>query len=39
VTLVSQNTLLTDYRDGIGGKIGWTMRAEATCIGVARRHW
>lgn len=38
VTLVNQNYLLTDYRGGIGGKIGWTVRAEATYIGMARRH-
>jgi D-alanyl-D-alanine carboxypeptidase (penicillin-binding protein 5/6) len=38
VTLVNQNYLLTQYRGGIGGKIGWTMRAEATYIGLARRH-
>jgi D-alanyl-D-alanine carboxypeptidase (penicillin-binding protein 5/6) len=38
VTLVNQNYLLTRYRGGIGGKIGWTVRAEATYIGLARRH-
>ncbi|MGO9295807.1 MAG: D-alanyl-D-alanine carboxypeptidase family protein [Streptosporangiaceae bacterium] len=38
VTLVNQNTLLTDYRGGIGGKIGWTEAAHATYIGLARRH-
>jgi D-alanyl-D-alanine carboxypeptidase (penicillin-binding protein 5/6) len=38
VTLVNQNTLLTGYRGGIGGKIGWTDRARATYIGMARRH-
>ena len=38
VTLVNQNALLTGYRGGIGGKIGWTVRAEATYIGMARRH-
>jgi D-alanyl-D-alanine carboxypeptidase (penicillin-binding protein 5/6) len=38
VTLVNQNYLLTQYRGGIGGKIGWTVRAEATYIGLARRH-
>jgi len=37
VTLVNQNTLLTGYRGGIGGKIGWTVRAKATYIGLARR--
>ena len=38
LTLVNQNYLLTQYRGGIGGKIGWTVRAEATYIGLARRH-
>jgi D-alanyl-D-alanine carboxypeptidase (penicillin-binding protein 5/6) len=38
VTLVNQNTLLTSYRGGIGGKIGWTVKSEATYIGMARRH-
>jgi D-alanyl-D-alanine carboxypeptidase (penicillin-binding protein 5/6) len=38
VTLVNQNTLLTGYRGGIGGKIGWTVKSEATYIGLARRH-
>ncbi len=38
VTLVNQNYLLTQYKGGIGGKIGWTMKAEATYIGLARRH-
>ncbi len=37
-TLVNQNTLLTQYRGGIGGKIGWTIAARATYIGLARRH-
>jgi serine-type D-Ala-D-Ala carboxypeptidase (penicillin-binding protein 5/6) len=37
VPLVNQNTLLTDYPGGIGGKIGWTEAAEATYIGMARR--
>jgi serine-type D-Ala-D-Ala carboxypeptidase (penicillin-binding protein 5/6) len=37
VTLVNQNTLLTSYRGGIGGKIGWTSAAGATYIGLARR--
>jgi len=37
VPLVNQNSLLTDYPGGIGGKIGWTIRAEATYIGLARR--
>jgi len=38
VTLANQNYLLTQYRGGIGGKIGWTMAAEATYIGLARRN-
>ena len=38
VPLVNQNRLLTDYPGGIGGKIGWTVAAEATYIGMARRH-
>jgi D-alanyl-D-alanine carboxypeptidase (penicillin-binding protein 5/6) len=38
VALVNQNYLLTQYRGGIGGKIGWTVRAEATYVGLARRH-
>jgi D-alanyl-D-alanine carboxypeptidase (penicillin-binding protein 5/6) len=38
VTLVNQNYLLTQYKGGIGGKIGWTIKAEATYIGLARRH-
>jgi serine-type D-Ala-D-Ala carboxypeptidase (penicillin-binding protein 5/6) len=38
VPLVNQNTLLTGYPGGIGGKIGWTEAAEATYIGMARRH-
>ena len=37
-TLVNQNTLLTQYRGGIGGKIGWTIKSEATYIGLARRN-
>ena len=37
-TLVNQNYLLTRYKGGIGGKIGWTIKAEATYIGLARRH-
>lgn len=36
-TLVNQNALLTHYRGGIGGKIGWTVKSEATYIGLARR--
>jgi D-alanyl-D-alanine carboxypeptidase (penicillin-binding protein 5/6) len=38
VTLVNQNSLLMRYRGAIGGKIGWTNRARATYIGMARRH-
>jgi D-alanyl-D-alanine carboxypeptidase (penicillin-binding protein 5/6) len=37
-TLVNQNSLLTQYKGGIGGKIGWTIKAEATYIGMARRN-
>jgi serine-type D-Ala-D-Ala carboxypeptidase (penicillin-binding protein 5/6) len=37
-TLVNQNYLLTQYRGGIGGKIGWTVASEATYIGMARRN-
>ncbi len=37
-TLLNQNYLLTKYRGGIGGKIGWTVSSEATYIGMARRH-
>ncbi|MDR2984490.1 MAG: D-alanyl-D-alanine carboxypeptidase [Nocardiopsaceae bacterium] len=38
VLLVNQNSLLTEYPGGIGGKIGWTQKAGATYIGMARRH-
>jgi serine-type D-Ala-D-Ala carboxypeptidase (penicillin-binding protein 5/6) len=38
VTLVNQDYLLTQYKGGIGGKIGWTEEAEATYIGLARRN-
>ena len=38
VTLVNQNTLLTQYRGGIGGKIGWTVKSKATYVGMARRN-
>lgn len=38
VSMVNQNSLLTQYRGGIGGKIGWTVAAGATYIGMARRH-
>ena len=37
VSLYNQNALLTQYRGGIGGKIGWTTPAGATYIGMARR--
>jgi D-alanyl-D-alanine carboxypeptidase (penicillin-binding protein 5/6) len=37
-TLVNQNTLLTQYKGGIGGKIGWTEASGATYIGMARRN-
>ncbi len=37
-TLVNQNYLLTQYRGGIGGKIGWTVNSEATYVGLARRN-
>jgi serine-type D-Ala-D-Ala carboxypeptidase (penicillin-binding protein 5/6) len=37
-TLRNQNYLLTQYRGGIGGKIGWTISSEATYVGLARRN-
>jgi D-alanyl-D-alanine carboxypeptidase (penicillin-binding protein 5/6) len=37
VGLWNQNSLLTDYKGGIGGKIGWTSAAGATYVGMARR--
>jgi D-alanyl-D-alanine carboxypeptidase (penicillin-binding protein 5/6) len=37
-TLNNQNYLLTRYRGGIGGKIGWTVKSEATYVGLARRN-
>lgn len=37
-TMVNQNYLLTRYRGGIGGKIGWTVESEATYVGLARRN-
>ncbi len=37
-TLLNQNTLLTHYRGGIGGKIGWTVSSEATYVGLAKRN-
>ena len=38
VAMLNQDYLLTKFRGGIGGKIGWTEKAEATYIGLARRH-
>jgi serine-type D-Ala-D-Ala carboxypeptidase (penicillin-binding protein 5/6) len=38
VGLWNQNNLLTQYRGGIGGKIGWTSTAGATYVGMARRN-
>jgi serine-type D-Ala-D-Ala carboxypeptidase (penicillin-binding protein 5/6) len=38
VHMVNENGLLTQYRGGLGGKIGWTLKAGATYIGMARRH-
>jgi D-alanyl-D-alanine carboxypeptidase (penicillin-binding protein 5/6) len=38
VTLINQNYLLTQYKGGIGGKIGWTTAAKATYVGLARRN-
>jgi len=35
--MVNQDTLLTQYPGGLGGKIGWTRAAGATYIGMARR--
>jgi serine-type D-Ala-D-Ala carboxypeptidase (penicillin-binding protein 5/6) len=37
-TLHNQNQLLASYPGGIGGKIGWTAAADATYVGMARRH-
>jgi serine-type D-Ala-D-Ala carboxypeptidase (penicillin-binding protein 5/6) len=37
-TLLNQNSLLTQYPGGIGGKIGWTISSGATYIGLARRN-
>ena len=37
-TMVNQNSLLTKYPGGIGGKIGWTVSSGATYIGLARRN-
>jgi serine-type D-Ala-D-Ala carboxypeptidase (penicillin-binding protein 5/6) len=38
VGLWNQNSLLTGYPGGIGGKIGWTSAAGATYVGMARRN-
>jgi D-alanyl-D-alanine carboxypeptidase (penicillin-binding protein 5/6) len=38
VLLVNQNDLVTKYRGGLGGKIGWTLKAGATYVGMARRN-
>jgi D-alanyl-D-alanine carboxypeptidase (penicillin-binding protein 5/6) len=38
VGLWNQNNLLTNYRGGIGGKIGWTSAAGATYVGMAKRN-
>ena len=38
VALVNQNSLLIKYRGALGGKIGWTVKARATYVGMARRH-
>src|SRR5258708_25595248 len=37
-TMVNQNYLLTQYKGGIGGKIGWTIKAMATYLGPAPPH-
>jgi serine-type D-Ala-D-Ala carboxypeptidase (penicillin-binding protein 5/6) len=37
-TLYNQNSLLTTYPGGIGGKIGWTTAAGATYVGLAKRN-
>jgi serine-type D-Ala-D-Ala carboxypeptidase (penicillin-binding protein 5/6) len=38
VGLWNQNSLLTGYSGGIGGKIGWTSAAGATYVGMAKRN-
>ena len=38
VPMVNENGLLTQYPGAIGGKIGWTMAAGATYVGMARRN-
>jgi serine-type D-Ala-D-Ala carboxypeptidase (penicillin-binding protein 5/6) len=37
-TLANQNSLLTTYPGGLGGKIGWTSAAGATYVGLAKRN-
>jgi D-alanyl-D-alanine carboxypeptidase (penicillin-binding protein 5/6) len=37
-TLANQNSLLSSYPGGIGGKIGWTSAAGATYVGLAQRN-
>jgi D-alanyl-D-alanine carboxypeptidase (penicillin-binding protein 5/6) len=37
-TLANQNSLLSTYPGGIGGKIGWTSAAGATYVGLAQRN-
>jgi serine-type D-Ala-D-Ala carboxypeptidase (penicillin-binding protein 5/6) len=37
ITLYTQNTMLDTYPGDLGGKIGWTTKAETTFIGWARR--
>jgi D-alanyl-D-alanine carboxypeptidase (penicillin-binding protein 5/6) len=38
VGLWNQNSLLATYPGALGGKIGWTSAADATYVGMARRH-
>lgn len=38
VHMVNENSLLTQYRGALGGKIGWTAAAGATYLGMARRN-
>lgn len=38
VGMANQDSILTEYSGGIGGKIGWTEAAGATYIGLARRN-
>jgi serine-type D-Ala-D-Ala carboxypeptidase (penicillin-binding protein 5/6) len=37
-TLANQNSLLSTYPGGIGGKLGWTSAAGATYVGLAQRN-